>query len=110
MILGILKDTFSITFKISLGTFYIQALIIITMGFIFSPSEIENGNVNIVPKCKILEKTGQPCSTCGLTRGIASAAHFDFKRASTYNSFAIPIFLFEVSIIFIGTFLIFWKS
>ena len=109
MITKILKDAFSQVLVGFIIIFFIQSLITINIGFWISTDDIENGKITFLPICKILEKTGQPCHTCGITRGFISATHFDFQKATKYNSYSVPFFFFELSIILIGFSLMLWK-
>jgi hypothetical protein len=38
--------------------------------------------------------TGNPCPTCGVSRGFSAIMHLDFKQANIYNPFVLRYFLF----------------
>lgn len=56
-----------------------------------TPEAIESGRVRLSPPCAYLARTGSPCPTCGLTRGLAALAHGQFARAERYNQNSVPL-------------------
>lgn len=50
-----------------------------------SPEDLESGKVTLTPKCRTLAETGQPCWSCGLTRGFAALGHGRLADARAYH-------------------------
>lgn len=46
----------------------------------------------IPPVCGIQRATGNPCPTCGLTRGLVAAGQLRFDRAEQLHVAAVPLF------------------
>jgi Protein of unknown function (DUF2752) len=63
----------------------------IAVSLAVTPDDIESGRVSLSPPCPYLKRTGQPCPSCGLTRGLAAFSHGDFARAARYDEKSIPL-------------------
>ncbi len=53
------------------------------------------------PACRTLRDTGQPCPTCGLTRGLVAATTFDLELARNLHPAAVGLlglFLLQVGL------------
>jgi len=48
-------------------------------------------------KCIILETTGKPCASCGLSRSLSACMHGEFATAASLNSRGIYVFVFLLS-------------
>jgi len=48
-------------------------------------------------KCIILESTGKPCASCGLSRSLSACMHGEFATAASLNSRGIYVFVFLLS-------------
>jgi hypothetical protein len=44
--------------------------------------------------CPLLNVTGYPCPTCGMTRSVEALAHLDFTAAFHFNILGLPFVLF----------------
>lgn len=42
--------------------------------------------------CAYVIRTGKPCSACGITRSMISAAHGDFARSRAFHFAGVPLF------------------
>lgn len=50
-----------------------------------SPEAIERGAVVLTPPCPTRERTGEPCATCGLTRGFCAMSRLRVGDAAGYH-------------------------
>lgn len=76
-----------------------QAVVITSIGLVVSPEMIESGKVRLTSTCPYLAKSGQPCATCGMTRGVSSFFHGQFKLSAEYNSRAPAVAIVELMLV-----------
>ncbi len=57
----------------------------------WSPEDIESGHVVLTPPCPYRARTGKPCPTCGITRGVASFNRLRLRDAWAYNPWSVPL-------------------
>ena len=79
----------------------IQASFVLFFSFSVSPDEIESGDVSISTPCRYYAATGEPCATCGVTRGIAAMGSLEWIRAWDYNPLSVLIFVGEFILLFL---------
>ena len=97
-----LKIALKANLIVLLWIIFAQAIATVSIAIIVSPDEIEAGEVLLSGQCKVLQKTGKPCRSCGMTRGVCAFFHGEFARAHQYNPAAVYFSLFQVCIISIG--------
>ncbi|MDB5284654.1 MAG: hypothetical protein JWO06_3729 [Bacteroidota bacterium] len=79
----------------------ISICIFIAALFFYSRIYSPNGKYNV--QCIYEQKLHHPCASCGLTRGLFAAAHFNFDAARDYNPASIPFFfLFASQLLYRG--------
>ena len=76
-----------------------QALFVVGVAATVSVGDIEAGRVHLSAPCPIRMRTGRPCPTCGMTRGVVAVLHGQFASAVTFNSWSLPFALVELTIL-----------
>jgi len=56
-----------------------------------SPEDVESGRVTLSPPCEYHRRHGEPCPTCGLTRGVSAAMRWRFSQAYRYHAWSVPL-------------------
>ncbi|MFW5920440.1 MAG: DUF2752 domain-containing protein [Polyangiales bacterium] len=67
----------------------------LVVSFAVNPDAIERGDVRLTPTCPTLARTGEPCPTCGMTRGMCAMSRARWDRAVSYNG-AVPYVYFAL--------------
>jgi hypothetical protein len=88
--------------RIVLAYIFLQAIAVVAVGIGVTVEGIESGRVVLSAPCPVLSKTGSPCPTCGMTRGVAAFFHGRFRKAFAFNRWAAPIALLETLIVLCG--------
>jgi hypothetical protein len=77
----------------------IQAVLVCALFGMITPEDLESGRVVLSAGCSVLRDTGRPCSTCGVTRGLAAMGHLQVLRAWHYNPLAVAIYTFDAWVV-----------
>lgn len=66
----------------------------VTLGvsFAVTPADIESGRVRLSPPCEYKATHGEPCPTCGLTRGFAALSHGEIHDALAHNRWSLFLY------------------
>jgi hypothetical protein len=62
------------------------------VSFAVTPSDIESGRIRLSPPCEYKAKHGEPCPTCGLTRGFAALSHGQVEEALRHNPWSLALY------------------
>lgn len=62
------------------------------VSFAVTPADIESGRVRLSPPCEYKATHGEPCPTCGLTRGFAALSHGDLHDALAHNRWSLLLY------------------
>ena len=62
------------------------------VSFAVTPADIESGRVQLSPPCQYKATHGEPCPTCGLTRGFAALSHGELRDALGHNRWSVVLY------------------
>jgi hypothetical protein len=82
------------------GVLALHAIILVPLvGFLVAlsllqPDDLTQGRgvAACLPPCPYRTLTGDPCPTCGVTRGVSACLHGRFDEALRYNAMAVGVF------------------
>lgn len=64
----------------------------LAVSFAVSPADIESGRVRLTPPCEYKATHGEPCPTCGLTRGFSLLSRGRVHEAQQLNRWSVPLY------------------
>lgn len=79
-----------------------QAVGVVYLGITVSVDDIEAGRVRVSGPCPSLARTGRPCATCGMTRGVSSVLHGHMGQGLAFNKWSLPFVAGELLLLSIG--------
>ena len=85
--------------KIARVALIAQACLVLGFSLWATPEAIESGEIQLTSTCPSLQKTGEPCATCGTTRGLAAMGGLQWGRAWDYNPLSCALFLGEIALV-----------
>src|SRR5664280_2662801 len=83
-----------------------QSALVIGFGVMENVHDIEAGRVQLSPPCPVQLRTGHPCRTCGMTRGVIAVLHGQFRLGNAFNRWALPFTFCEFAILATGGILV----